>query len=72
MEEQRQRQEEESKQTVETSKEDKPEAVAAADSGNADEDAMLRNALSMSLAGVRTRIFFQKTPSLSRTVYLAV
>ena len=60
MEEQRQRQEEESKQTVETSKEGKPEAVVVADSGNADEDAMLRNALSMSLGGVRTRIIFKK------------
>ena len=56
MEEQRQRQEEESKQTVETIKEDKPEGIIVADGGNADEDAMLRNALNMSLGGVRTFI----------------
>lgn len=49
MEEQRQRQDEEAKQAVDASK---AEQSMVADSGNADEDALLRSALSMSVGGV--------------------
>ena len=51
MEEQRQRQEEEAKETTEASKESKPQTAVVADSAY-DEDAVLRSALNMSMAGV--------------------
>ncbi|XP_065071437.1 26S proteasome non-ATPase regulatory subunit 4-like [Rhopilema esculentum] len=50
MEEQRQRQEEEAKETTEASKESKPQTAVVADSAY-DEDAVLRSALNMSMAG---------------------
>ena len=50
MEEQRQRQDEEAKQAADAGKTE--QAITVADSADADEDALLRNALSMSVAGV--------------------
>ena len=49
MEEQRQRQDDEAKQVVDASKVEQP--VTVPDSGAADEDALLRSALSMSVGG---------------------
>ena len=56
MEEQRQRQEDEAKQAVDASKEEQSATVS--DSANADEDALLRSALSMSVAGVSVILNF--------------
>lgn len=50
MEEQRQRQDDEAKQAVDASKTEQP--VTVADSATGDDDALLRSALSMSVAGV--------------------
>ena len=58
MEEQRQRQDSDSKQATEASKDDAPAAEApVADDANTEEDALLRNALNMSLGGVCLRYF---------------
>ena len=51
MEEQRQRQDEEAKQAVDANKTEQS-VVTAGDPSNTDDDALLRSALSMSVAGV--------------------
>ena len=56
MEEQRQRQDEEAKQAVDASKTE--QSVTVADSATADDDALLRSALSMSVTGVSINMRF--------------
>ena len=63
MEEQRQRQDEEAKQAADAGK--TKQEVTVADSAGADEDALLRNALSMSVAGVSAALSLHLSHGLS-------